>query len=173
MYPAGDGRLPHQYNLGHQSRLMAIRTDHSAARQVQGRIAVRAMRGRADQLFFAVSMFAIGVAVYLLARLSPGIMTPEEFGQVAYDIDAETWALGFMGSAAAVIYGVTINGRWRWSATFRLAGFASFGVMFGTLALSALSAQHGSAVVVFGALYFVPRVLVFIRSNVADVIARW
>lgn len=131
------------------------------------------MRGRGDQLFFAASMFTIGAAIYLLAMLSPGVMTPEEFGQVAFDIDAETWALGFMGSAAAIIYGVTINGRWRWSAAFRLAGFGCFGVMFGTLALSALSAPHGSAVVVFGALYFVPRVLVFIRSNIADVAARW
>lgn len=131
------------------------------------------MRGRGDQLFFAASMFTIGAAIYLLAMLSPGVMTPEEFGQVAFDIDAETWALGFMGSAAAVIYGVTINGRWRWSAAFRLAGFASLGVMFGTLALSALTAPHGAAVVVFGALYFVPRVLVFIRSNIADVLARW
>lgn len=131
------------------------------------------MRGRGDQLFFAASMFVIGAAIYILANVSPGVMTPEKFGQVAFDIDAETWALGFMGSAAAIIYGVTINGRWRWSACFRLAGFASLGVMFGTLALSALTAPHGAAIVVFGALYFVPRVLVFIRSNIADVLARW
>lgn len=134
---------------------------------------MKPMAARAEQLFFAFAMFVSGAGLYLLARMSPGSMTPEQFGQLAYDVDAETWALGFMASAAAVIYGVVINGRWRWSGLFRLAGFVSFGVMFGTLIMSALTAVGGSAVVLFAAPYFFARVVWFIHSNVADIVARW
>lgn len=129
------------------------------------------MDGRGEQLLFAVSMFMIGLAIYVMAMTTPGLMTPDEFGQVAYDIDAETWALGFMSSAAAVIYGIVINGRWRWSAIFRIVGFASFAVMFGTLGLSAVTAAHGAAILIF-APYFVLRCVLFIRSNIADIAAR-
>lgn len=129
------------------------------------------MHDRLGQLFFGAAMFLIGLAIYLTASIVPETMTPDQFGQVAYDIDAETWASGFMGAAAAVIYGVAINGRWRWSGVFRLVGFASFGVMFGTLFLSALSAPSGSAIVLF-APYFVARSVLFIRTNIADLIAR-
>ncbi len=132
---------------------------------------MRPMEGRECQWGLALSLFITGFAFFLASALWPDAMSPEVYGNAAYDISAETWALGFMGNAAAILYGVKINGRWRWSPWLRLVGWAGLAVLFGTLVVSSFTAPFGSVVVIFGAMFAVWCGL-FLRSNIRDLAAR-
>ena len=130
------------------------------------------MRDRRDQLSFAARIFLCGLLFYIWASMMPGAMAPEVYGQVAFDIEAETWALGYMSASGLIMYGVIINGRWRWSPILRLLGLFALLLMFIILVLSALTATFGSVVAIFGGLFFIPEIVGFIRVNILDMVAR-
>jgi hypothetical protein len=134
---------------------------------------MRAMRDRSDQWSFALRMFGCGFLFFVASSVWPEAMPIGVYGEAAYDIDAETWALGFMAAAGLVLYGVHINGRWRWSPLLRIAGHGFLLAMFAYLVASALFAPFGSVVVIFGGLFFIPELIGFLRSNVRDLAVRY
>ena len=131
------------------------------------------MRERPTQWFFCLRMFICGLAFYAAATMVPTAMTIEQFGKVAYDIDAETWGIGFMSASALSIYGIHINGRWRWSAVLRILGYTALLTMFLVLTFSALTAPFGTPTVVFGGLFFIPDLVRFLRINTCDFVERF
>lgn len=130
------------------------------------------MRDRIDQLYFAFRIFLCGLFFFVWSYFLPGAMSPEVYGVAATDIKAATWSLGYMSAAGLILYGVIINGRWRWSPILRLTGFFALLLMFIVLVVSSLSAPHGSVVAIFGGLFFIPEILYFIRANILDMVAR-
>ena len=131
------------------------------------------MRERQTQWFFCWAMFLCGAAFLIASRTVPSAMSIKQFGALAYDIPAETWAMGYMSASALSAYGIHINGRWRWSAVFRIAGYVALLSMFCVLIWSAWSAPYGMQTVVFGGLFFVPVIVWFLRINLSDFGARW
>lgn len=131
------------------------------------------MRDRSDQWSFALRMLTCGFLFFIASSVWPEAMPEDVYGSMAYDIDAETWSLGFMAASGLLIYGVLINGRWRWSPVLRIAGLSMLLAMFVYLVVSALHAPYGSVIVIFGGLFFVPEILIFLRSNVRDLAARY
>jgi hypothetical protein len=77
-----------------------------------------------------------------------------------------------MAAAGMVLYGVHINGRWKWSPVLRIAGHFLLLSMFAYLVASALFAPFGSVVVIFGGLFFIVELIGFLRSNVHDLAVR-
>ena len=134
---------------------------------------MRPMRDRSDQWSFALRMFACGFLFYVASAVWPEAMPVGVYGETAYDIDAEIWALGFMAASGLVLYGVHINGRWRWSPALRIAGLMVLLAMFAFLVASALFAPFGSVIVIFGGLFFIPELIGFLRSNVRDMVVRY
>lgn len=130
------------------------------------------MIDRMDQWRFCLRIFACGLLFYVAAKVWPDAMPVQVYGQMAYDIAAETWALGFMSASGMVAYGVHINGRWRWSPVLRIVGYMILLMMFAFLVGSAFHAPFGAVVVIFGGLFFVPMVIGFLRINLMDFIAR-
>jgi hypothetical protein len=131
------------------------------------------MRDRSDQWSFGVRMFGCGLLFYIASAVWPEAMPEGVYGTMAYDVDAETWALGFMAASGMVLYGVHINGRWKWSPVLRIFGHFFLLCMFAYLVASALLAPFGSVVVIFGGLFFIPELIGFLRSNVRDLAVRY
>jgi hypothetical protein len=131
------------------------------------------MRDRADQWAFAWRIFACGMLFFIAASIWPEAMPSEVYGEMAYQIEAETWALGFMGASALLAYGVHINGRWRWSPTVRVTALMFLLGMFAYLVASAVTAPAGSVVAIFGGLFFIPMIAGFLKTNLRDLRVRW
>lgn len=130
------------------------------------------MRDRSDQLNFAVRIFLCGLLFYVWSVMMPNAMPVDVYGKTAFDIQTSVWALGFMSAASLVLYGVIINGRWRWSPLLRLTGFSAILFMFAVLVVSALTAPYGSVVAIFGGIFFIPGIIGFIGKNIMDMVAR-
>jgi hypothetical protein len=131
------------------------------------------MRDRSDQWAFAWRIFACGMLFYIAASIWPDAMPVMVYGEMAYQIEAETWALGFMGSSALLAYGVHINGRWRWSPCVRVAALLFMLALFAYLVASAVMAPAGSVVAIFGGLFFIPMIVGFLKTNLRDLRVRW
>lgn len=131
------------------------------------------MRDGGDQWRFVWRIFACGLLFYIAARAWPDAMPVQVYGQMAYDIDAETWSLGFMSASGMAAYGIHINGRWRWSPVLRLSGYLLLLMMFAYLVGSAITAQFGAVVAIFGGMFFIPMLVGFLRINLADFLARF
>ena len=110
---------------------------------------------------------------YIAASIWPDAMPVMVYGEMAYQIEAETWALGFMGSSALLAYGVHINGRWRWSPCVRVAALLFMLALFAYLVASAVMAPAGSVVAIFGGLFFIPMIAGFLKTNLRDLRVRW
>lgn len=121
---------------------------------------------------FAIRVFLCGVLFYLWSAMRPDAMSAEVYGQIAIDIADHVWALGYMSASGLVLYGVVINGRWKWSPILRLLGFFALLFLFLVLVISALTAPFGSVVAIFGGLFFIPEILNFIRVNIMDMVVR-
>ena len=91
-----------------------------------------------EQLWWAQTIFLVGLAFYLADLFLGGSMTPTTYGYMAYDIDARSWAQGFMAASAAVLFGLYINGRWpEWTPVMRCVGWSVLALMHILLAVSA------------------------------------
>jgi len=130
------------------------------------------MNDKQSQWRFAWRMFACGLAFYVASGFWPDVMPSQVYGDMARDIQAEIWALGFMSSSGMVAYGTYINGRWQWSPALRIAGHVALLIMFAYLCASAFSAPFGAVIVIYGGLFFIPAIVGFLRMNVADLMAR-
>lgn len=98
----------------------------------------------------------------------PGAMSPEQFGWMAYDIDAEVWGFGFMSASGLSAYGIHINGRWRWSPYIRIVGYLILLVLFGILAISGLGAKYGFQTVIYAVAFFGFGIAGYLVDNVVD-----
>jgi len=134
---------------------------------------MRPMGDRRDQWWFVWKMFGSGLLFYLATTLWVDVMPPEVYGVMAHNIQSSIWSLGFMSSAGMVIYGISINGRWRWSPILRIAGYIMLLMMFSFLAVSSLFSQYGAVVLIFSVMYFIPTIASFIKVNIDDLTARW
>jgi len=117
-------------------------------------------------------MIWCGVAFLIAAKLMPDAMAPNVYGQAAYDIDAETWALGFIAAPLLVIYGIHINGRALFSPALRIIGYLCLLGLFVYLICSAWHSPDGFIIVAFGGFFFVPSILRYLRVNIMDAAAR-
>jgi hypothetical protein len=115
---------------------------------------------------------ACGAGFLVAARIAPEAMSSNVYGQAAYDIDAETWAMGFVAAHMLVLYGIHINGRAAFSPALRVVGYLFLLAMFGYFIVSAMAAPDGMIVVIFGGLFFVPSILRYLRINLSDAVAR-
>jgi hypothetical protein len=130
------------------------------------------MRDRKDQWVLAWELALCGLTFFVLGHAWPEAMHPDTYGMLAYDIDAETWGMGFLAGGVIWAYGVHINGRWRWSAVLRVAGVSGLLGLFGYLIVSAATAPGGAVIVIFGSIVFVPRLLRHLRTNIRDLWVR-
>jgi len=134
---------------------------------------MRPMGDRRDQWWFVWKMFGSGLLFYLATTLWIDVMPPEVYGAMAHNIQSSIWSLGFMSSSGMVIYGISINGRWRWSPLLRIVGYVMLLMMFSFLAVSSLFSQYGAVVLIFSVVYFIPTIASFIKVNIDDLTARW
>lgn len=123
---------------------------------------------RPSQWRFALSIFVIGVCFMFAAVFAPDVMTPAVYGDWAYDVDAEAWAGAFIASSALVLYGLHINGRWRFSPVIRAAGYLSLTALFFSIGVSSFFAENGLHLVIFAWVYFVPQCVRFLRISIVD-----
>lgn len=116
----------------------------------------------------------VGLAFAGAAMLAPDIMSPEVYGPKAYAVDAEVWSLSFIASGGLVLYGVHINGRKPlFTPALRVLGLTVLGSLFGFLAYSAAFAPSGSVVVIFSAVYFIPEIIGYMRTDLRLLRTRW
>jgi len=134
---------------------------------------MRPMISRRDQWRFVWKMFGTGLLFYLASTMWTDVMPAEVYGEMAHSIESAIWSLGFMSSAGMVIYGISINGRWRWSPLLRISGYIMLIMMFGFLAVSSLFSQYGAVILIFSVVYFIPTITSFLRVNIDDLTARW
>lgn len=131
------------------------------------------MRKRAAQMGFAwrilaaTSLFAIGTMMH------PESMSPVVMGDLAYSIELEAWIAGFIGGALLVLYGITINGKMRWSPVLRIAGYGFLAFMLTVLFWSAWTAPSGVALWSWGVPFIWCRCAYFMAINVSDAALRW
>lgn len=132
------------------------------------------MQRRNEQWGFCWGVFAAACLFMAGTFLSPNSMGQSLYGPYAQAIEAEAWAAGYIGASLLSIYGILINGRWRWSPMIRTAGFAVMSGMFGFLGFSAWAgAADGVVVWAFTFGFFLPQSLRFLFLNIRDAAARW
>ena len=131
------------------------------------------MQRRNAQMEFAIQIFASAWMFWLGLLVFPEALGAHVYGEMAQSIQAEAWASGFMGASLLLIYGVHINGRWRWSPFLRIAGLILLALLFAALALSSFSAPAGVVIWAFTIPCFLFPCLRFLRLNVMDARARW
>lgn len=119
------------------------------------------------QVFFSSALFWLGMILY------PNALGAAVYGSFAQTFQAEAWAAGFMGSALLLIYGIHINGRWRWSPVLRIAGLSLLTLLFSGLVASSLSAPTGVVIWAFTIPCFLYPCFRFLRLNIIDAQARW
>lgn len=84
----------------------------------------------------------------------PEAMSPLVYGDWAYSIELEMWALAFIVAPLLVIYGVHMNGRTPvMSALLRLVGHLGLLLLFGAIIASAATADHGWVIIIFGSVF--------------------
>lgn len=126
-----------------------------------------------EQRWWGICLFCIGTSFLLSEALLGNSMSPNTYGFAAYDVDAATWAKGFMAGSALVLYGLYINGRWPiGSPALRALGWAMMLYLFLFLAYSAAGAEDGVHIVLFNFMLFIPRCIQFVSSNVRDLLDR-
>lgn len=79
----------------------------------------RPMRERNIQLIMQISQMVIGLILLLLSSTAPSVMSPDQYGEMAYSIEAEAWATAFMTTSLFYTTFIYINGRWKYSALMR------------------------------------------------------
>lgn len=126
-----------------------------------------------EQLWWAQTIFFVGLAFYLADLFLGGSMTPTTYGYMAYDIDARSWAQGFMAASAAVLFGLYINGRWpAWTPVMRCVGWSVLALMHVLLAVSAWFAVDGLHIVIFSVLFFFRRSAAFALLSAREYLLR-
>ena len=131
------------------------------------------MHGRDEQLRFGLQVFASAWLFWGGLLIFPDALGAQVYGGMAQAVQAEAWAAAFMGASLMMVYGVTINGRWRWSPFLRIAGLVLLSVLFAALALSSLSAPAGVVIWAFTIPCFLFPCLRFLRLNLMDARTRW
>lgn len=131
------------------------------------------MQRRNAQMSFALQIFAAAWIFWGGILLYPDALSAAVYGAMAQEVQAEAWAVGFMGSALLLVYGVHINGRWRWSPFLRIAGLLLLTALFSALTLSSLSAPTGVVIWAFTVPCFLFPCLRYLRLNIADARTRW
>lgn len=119
------------------------------------------------RIFFAAALFWVGMTIY------PAAMGSEVYGAWAQTFEAEAWAGGYMGGSLLVIYGIHINGRWRWSPFLRIAGYSVLLALFAALAASSFFAPTGVVIWAFTVPCFIYPCYRYLRENVSDAVVRW
>lgn len=76
---------------------------------------------RNSQIDWAVTFFGAACLFWVSAHLEIFTMPPEMYG-AAMEIPAEVWSGLLVFSSAVWLFGIYINGRWRWSPLLRVAG---------------------------------------------------
>jgi len=75
------------------------------------------------QAFVQMHFLVMGLAFWLVARsFDTPIMDAEVYGPFIGSYPAEWWAASVILASFLFMAGITINGRWRWSAGLRLLG---------------------------------------------------
>lgn len=138
-------------------------------------MSIKPMRSRQVQWVVASSQ-AIIAGLLLIGELS-GIttMSPSVYGNLAYQVEAETWAWAFMITSMIYMLGIHINGRWKWSPSLRLVAAAGLFMMNMFLGVSAFIGQivdpnfYGSFVCYYALIHFCRLYLHFMKLNYDDV----
>jgi hypothetical protein len=127
----------------------------------------------AEQLWWAQTIFFVGLAFYGSDMFLGGSMTPTTYGYLAYDIDARSWSQGFMAASAMVLFGLYINGRWPlWTPIMRAVGWSVLALMHVLLAVSAWTAVDGLHIVIFSVLFFFRRSATFALLSIREALKR-
>lgn len=132
------------------------------------------MQHRAAQWRFCWRMFWSAVTFWIGIGFFPQAMTGQVYGRMAVAFEAEGWAAALAGAALLTLFGISINGAWRWSPLLRIVGTALLLLMLTALTVSAfLSAPMGVVIWSFGTWYLVLPCAGFVRLNTLDAIERW
>lgn len=111
---------------------------------------------RAAHFWSGFATAVVGAAFLVLAVFLPDVMSPVVYGDFAYSIPAEMWALCWMSCGSAIMVATTKNGEWKRSALIKAFGHFSIVLLFSMVAGSAVSAEHGAHIVAFSVVFFVP-----------------
>lgn len=131
------------------------------------------MQNREYQWFYCWQVLISSILFWVGMILYPDALGAQVYGATAQVFQAEAWAAGFMGASLLVIYGIHINGRWRWSPFLRILGFSLMAAMFSALVFSSLSAPTGVVIWAFTIPAFLYPCLRFLRLNILDARVRW
>lgn len=117
-----------------------------------------------------LAFFVMAALFDVFARaVNDQIMPAEVYGKFATSIPAEYWSGSIMLASVVYLYGIKINGRWRWSPALRLLGAAWHTMTLFAFAASAVTAQYGDfftlSCVVFGCVH-----LWFVWLNTCDLV---
>ena len=126
-------------------------------------------RRRDAQIEWAALFLFVACMFWIMAQIDDLVMPLEVYGRMVTAIPAELWAGVLMFANAAHLFGLYINGRWRWSPVVRVLALLvhlGFSIAFVS---SALTAPFGDVVVLFstGFAFWNAR---FLAINVGDVV---
>lgn len=114
-----------------------------------------------------------GLLFLVLAVFTPDVMAPTVYGEFAYSIPAEAWALAWANSGIVVMVATTKNGSWRQSPALKIAGHCSIASLFAIVGVSAITAPHGAHITAFSFITFVPAHGVLALAAWRECKARW
>lgn len=129
----------------------------------------RNLRKHGDSQFvFQCCTLALSVLFYVRAILSDvPIMPAEVYGVWVTQFPAEWWAALIMAASTVYIVGILINGHWRWSPLFRVAGAWLHVTVMAAFVLGAFGATYGDFFVLICLVMGVAHA-VFLAWNLGD-----
>ena len=98
---------------------------------------------KSAQWMYALLALFFGVAFFVLGTAGLQAMSPEDYGELAVSFEIEHMAGVQLCAALMMTFGLLFNGRWRWSAAFRLAGAIVVVALCAMLAWSSAFAPNG------------------------------
>lgn len=135
----------------------------------------RPMRDRNVQLITQASQMLIGLKLFIATSASAVTMSPEVYGDLAYSIEAESWALLFITTSSFYTAFIYINGRWKYSPLMRLLASLTLVLAHAVIGVSSYLGiiQYGYdyvgyPIAEYSVWFFVPLYLYFSWVNLAD-----
>lgn len=110
-------------------------------------------RRREGQIDFALTFFMAAIVFWISVQVGTFQMDASVYGAAVVAIPAELWSGLILFANATWLFGLYINGRWRWSPFVRLLGIVSNLLFFSIFTLASKPGATGDTVTIFSAVF--------------------
>lgn len=108
-------------------------------------------RRREAQIEWASLFLFVACLFWIAAGTGDFAMSEEVYGPVVIAVPAELWSSVLLFANAAHLFGLYINGRWRWSPLVRVMALLTHSAFSITFLTSSVAAPFGDVVTLFSA----------------------